>query len=125
MTGETLHRASDAYVRSLRDHAFHRVLRNLGVGQDPVRVVLAHTTIGEFFDAFDDITACPVMVLDFDRQQIGRLDFSHGSGPAGVEVNQATQFGMLVDAVTALPRDFSAERLEACVHGQTREFAFA
>ena len=125
MTSGTLHRASDTYGRSLRDQSFHRVLRNLGVGEEPVRVVLADTTIGEFFDAFDDITACPVMVLDFDRQRIGRLDFYRGSGPAGVEVNRATQFGMLVDAVTALHRDVSAELLEACVHAQTREFAFA
>ncbi len=125
MTSGTLHRASDAYGRSLRDQSFHRVLGNLGVGEEPVRVVLADTTIGEFFDAFDDITACPVMVLDFDRQRIGRLDFYRGSGPAGVEVNRTTQFGMLVDAVTALHRDVSAELLEACVHAQTREFAFA
>lgn len=125
MSSETLHRASDTYGRSLRDQSFHRVLRNLGVGEEPVRVVLAETTIGEFFDAFDDITACPVMVLDFHRQRIGRLDFSHGSGPAGVDVNRATQFGMLVNAVTVLHRDVSAAWLEACLHAQTREFAFA
>ncbi len=65
------------------------------------------------------------MVLDFDRQRIGRLDFYRGSGPAGVEVNRATQFGMLVDAVAALRRDVSTELLQACVHAQTREFVFA
>lgn len=125
MTSETLQRASDTYGRSLRDHAFHRVLSNLGVGEEPVRVMLSETTIGEFFDAFDGITACPVMVLDVSRQRIARLDFYHGSGPAGVEVNRATQFGMIVDAVAALHRDVSAELLDACVHAQTREFAFA
>ena len=89
-----------------------------------MRVVLSVTTIGEFYDAFDCITAYPVMVLDFDRQRIGRLDFYHGSGPAGVEINRTTRFGMLVDAVAALHRDVWAGLLDACVHAQTREFSF-
>ncbi len=85
------------------------MLGNLGVDEEPVRVVLSETTIGDVFD----------------RQQIARLDFSPGSGPECVDVDLATQFGMLVDTVAALHRDAWAELLEACVHAQTREFAFA
>lgn len=125
MTRDTLRQATAIYGRSLRDVSFQRVLGNLGVGEEPVRVVLASTTIGEFFDSYEDITARPVMVIDLDRRRIARLDFYQGSGSVGVDVNRATEFGMLVDAVAALHRDVSAELLEACVHAQTREFDFA
>ncbi len=121
----TQDRAARIYGRALGDPAFQRVLSSLGLTDDPVRVVLATTSVGEFLQWFADVSSYPVIVIDDVRGRVARLDFHAGGVGVAIPVNNSTDFGMLVDYVESRHRDIAAEVLQASIHAQTREFHFA